>query len=105
MEPGEPGADHNVEKALAEYQQAQDVGHHTDTVIHEITAIVWGASTLLLGFVLEVDCASGNQWLVIVASIIGFVMSAYVTLVMRWTKRSQRVAYKVCREIEDELPL
>jgi hypothetical protein len=95
----------SVEKMLAEYERAQDVGHHTDTVIHEITAIVWGANTLLLGFILEVDCRSDNQKLVLVAAVLGFLMSAYVPLVMHWTKKGQQVAYKICRDIEDELPL
>lgn len=90
---------------LAEYERAQEIGHHTDTVIHEITAIVWGANTLLLGFILEVNCDSDNQKLVVAAAVIGFLMSVYVPLVMHWTKKSQRIAYATCRQIEDELPL
>jgi hypothetical protein len=93
-----------VDKILAEYERAQDVGHHTDTVIHEITAIVWGANTLLLGFILEVNCDSDNQKLVLVAAVLGFLMSAYVPLTMYWTKKGQRIAYAICREIENELP-
>ena len=94
-----------VEKMLAEYELSQDVGHHTDMVIHEVTAIVWGANTLLLGFILEVNCDSDNQKLVLVAAVLGFLMSAYVPLVMHWTKKGQRIAYAICREIEDELPM
>lgn len=111
MENGQPAPEGTktdnlaVEKMLAEYERAQDVGHHTDTVIHEITAIVWGADTLLLGFILEVNCDSDNQKLVIVAAVLGFLMSAYVPLVMRWTKTGQRIAHTICREIENELPL
>jgi hypothetical protein len=104
--PGNPTNDSSrVEKMLAEYERAQDIGHHTDTVIHEITAIVWGANTLLLGFILEVNCDSDNQKLVIVAAVVGLVMSVYAPLVMYWTKKGQRIAYAVCRKIENELPL
>jgi len=94
-----------VEKMLAEYERAQDAAHHTDTVIHEITAIVWGANTLLLGFILEVNCDSGNQKLVLAATVLGFLMSAYVPWIVYWTKKGQRIAYAICRAIEDELPL
>lgn len=95
----------HVEILLAEYGQAQEVGHHTDTIIHEVTAIVWGANTLLLGFILEVPCESNNQKLVIVGSIVGILMSAYVPWVHHLTKKGQRVAYDVCRNIEDSLSL
>ena len=98
-------SDDRVEKMLAEYERAQEVGQHTDTVIHEISAIVWGANTLLLGFILEVDCKSDNQKLVIVAAVAGIFMSIYVPLVMRLMKMSQQIAYAICREIEKDLSL
>jgi hypothetical protein len=101
----EPINEPQVQKLLAEYNQAQEVGHHTDGIIHEVTSIVWGANTLLLGFILEVDCKSDNQILVIVASVVGLLMSVYVPWVHSLTKRNQRTAYKVCRQIEDELQL
>jgi hypothetical protein len=94
-----------VEKSLTEYEMAQEVGLHADTVIHEVTAIVWGANTLLLGFILEVPCESNNQKLVIAASIVGIIMSVYVPWVHHLTKMGQRVAYEVCRKIESSLSL
>jgi hypothetical protein len=94
-----------IEKALCEYDQALEVGHHTDTIIHEVTAIVWGANTLLLGFILEVPCKPKSQILVIVAAVVGVFMSVYVPWVHHWTKKSQRIAYGVCRQIETELSL
>ena len=92
--------DPNIEGRLCEYEQAQAVGHHTDNIIHEVTSIVWGANTLLLGFILEVPCESKNQKLVIVASLVGIFMSAYVPWVHHLTKKAQRVAFDVCRQIE-----
>jgi hypothetical protein len=94
-----------VEKMLAEYERAQESGLHIDTIIHEITAIVWGANTLLLGFTLEVKCKSDNQKLVLLAAFIGILMSIYVQFNVWLGKKAQKVAYSICREIEDELPL
>jgi hypothetical protein len=54
---------------------------------------------------LEVDCRSDNQKLVIVAAVLGILMSAYVPFVMRWIKTGQRIAYTICREIENDLTL
>jgi len=45
MDAGENGPDSDkfrVEKMLAEYERAQEIGIHTDTVIYEVTAIIWG---------------------------------------------------------------
>ena len=36
--------DLEIEKALRQYDQALQIGHHTDIIIHEVTAIVWGAN-------------------------------------------------------------
>src|SRR5260370_20103563 len=96
---------YNIEKTLAEYERAQDVGRHADIIIYETAAIVWGANTLLLGFILEVSCDSNNQKLVMVAAVLGLLMSLYVPLVMRLTKKNQGIAYAICREIENDLHL
>lgn len=94
-----------IEKVLHEYDQALAIGHHTDTIIHEVTAIVWGANTLLLGFILEVPCKPKGQILVIVAAIVGVFMSAYVPWIHHWAKKSQGVAYEVSRQIETDISL
>jgi hypothetical protein len=92
-------------KMLAEYEQAQSTGHHSDAVFHEVAAVAWGANALLLGFILEVPCSSENQRLVIVAAAIGLLISGFVPLVLHLTKIGQAIAYSVCREIENELQL
>ena len=96
---------HRIDKMLAEYERAQEIGHHIDTVIHEITAIVWGANTLLLGFILEVKCDSSNQKLVVVAAGVGIFMSFYVIWVMCARNGAKNIAYEICCRIEIELPL
>jgi len=71
-----------------------------------VTAIVWGANTLLLGFILEVSCDSKNQVLVIVAASVGILLTAYVPVHHHLTKIIQkRIAYPVARKIESELSL
>jgi hypothetical protein len=97
--------DSRDESILAEYAQAQELALHADIIIHEVASIVWGANTLLLGFILEVPCKPENQWLVVVASVLGIFMSAYVPWIQWLTKKGQTVAYNVCREIEAELAL
>jgi hypothetical protein len=94
-----------IEKALREYDHALEIAHHNDNIIHEVTAIVWGANTLLLGFILEVPCDSKNQRLVIVASIVGVFMSLYVPWINNLKKKNLHFAYRICRQIEDELSL
>jgi hypothetical protein len=92
------------ENLRCEYDQALEIAHHSDGIIHEVTAVVWGANTLLLGFILEVPCESDNQKLVVVASIVGLLMSLYVVLVHVLVKRGQRISYDVCQAIEKDLP-
>lgn len=41
------------EALLVEYQAAQDSAQHHDNMIWSATGIVWGASLILLGFILE----------------------------------------------------
>lgn len=93
------------EKLFHEYDQALEIGHHGDTVLYEVTAIVWGANTLLLGFILEVPCESSNQRLVLLSAIVGFFLSAYVPLVYRLIKSGQRIAFSKSAEIEADLGL
>ncbi len=90
---------------LHEYDHALEIAHHTDTIIHEVTAIVWGANTLLLGFILEVPCESDNQKLVVLSAIVGMAMSVYVPWIYKLAKKGQRAAFQVCREIENDSSL
>lgn len=95
----------HIDKLLAEYERAQEIGLHTDNIIHEVVAIVWGAETLLLGFSLDVSCDSSNQRLVIATAIVGIFMSAYVIVIHILTKKNQVTAFDICRGIESSLQL
>jgi hypothetical protein len=89
-----------TDKVLAEYELAQETAHHSDVIIHEVAAIVWGANTLLLGFILEMPVDSDKRTLVIAAAVIGIFLTAFVPYVQYLTKKGQVIAYRICREIE-----
>ncbi len=38
---------------LVEYQTAQDSAEHHDALLWNVTAIIWGANLVLIGFVLQ----------------------------------------------------
>jgi hypothetical protein len=90
----------NDEKYLAEYERAQEVALHTDGIVHEITSIAWAADTLLLGFILEVECKPSNEKLVILAAVVGLAITLYVPFSISPIKVIQTIAYDICREIE-----
>lgn len=101
----EQGASALEEKLFHEYEQALQIAQHADTMIYEVTAIVWGADTLLLGFALEVPCDSPNQKLVIASAIVGLVLSLYVPVVHWLTKIGQKIAQDASEAIEANLGL
>jgi len=96
--------DREIEVLLNEYDHAQDVAQHTDAVFWEITAIVWGANTLMLGFVLE---AIGNEkagLLIEITAMLGIVLSEIPFATYHSGKIGQRLAFEICRDIEARLP-
>jgi hypothetical protein len=93
------------EKLFHEYHQAIQIAQHSDTIIYEVTAIVWGANTLLLGFILEVPCESSNQNLVMLSAVVGFCLSAYVPVVYWLVKLGQKIAQDKSEAIEADLKL
>jgi hypothetical protein len=88
--------------AMQIYERAQDNSFHCDVITYEVAAIVWSANVLLLGFILEVPLTPAKQELVLAAAIVSLVFTSYVPYVMRFTKIGQRVAVKICLEIEEK---
>jgi len=60
---------------LATYSFAQESRNHNDLVAWEITAIVWGGQTLLLGFVLEAVGNLHSHPLILLTSLLGIVLT------------------------------
>jgi hypothetical protein len=102
---GEGNSENDPVKLLAEYERAQEIGLHSDAILYEVTAIIWGANTLLLGFILEVPCDSDNQKLIIAVAVLGIFMTLYVPYINWLIKKGQDLAYQICRDIEPKLVL
>jgi hypothetical protein len=86
------------------YECAQDIAQHSDLVTWEVTSIMWGANTLLLGFILEAIDNRRAQPLILVISVIGIALSLYVSKVWELCKIGQRIGFATCRRIEESLP-
>jgi len=55
--PNDPSPDERKERfLLLEYTQAQESAQYHDSLTWEVTSIIWGASTLLIGFIVEALC-------------------------------------------------
>jgi len=85
------------EKLREAYTGAREERANADTLLWEVSAIIWGGQTLLLGFVLEaISGHSGALILVIVVALTGIFMSFFNRRVTR--KRSV-----VCREMVEAM--
>jgi hypothetical protein len=84
------------------YERAQENAVHADVITYEVAAIVWSANVLLLGFILEVPLTPARQKPVLAAAMVSLFFTAYVPYVMRLTKIGQRLARKMCKEIEEK---
>lgn len=99
----EEGQDRRGE-ILLEYELAQQSAEHHDTLLWEVTAIIWSANTLMLGFAFETS-SSSPQGIVFAGAILGIFLSAFAHLHVRisgWVKRQK---YAICHVIERELAL
>ncbi len=95
--------DREIEVLLNEYERAQDVAQHSDAVFWEITAITWGANTLMLGFVLEAISDCKARLLIEVTAVLGMVLSALPAATYHSGKIGQRISFQACRDIEARL--
>jgi hypothetical protein len=86
------------------YERAEENAYHDDLLMWEVTSIVWGANTLLLGFILEAIGHAKARPLIIAVSIIGIFLTVFVFRFFMLGKIGQRVAYNLCHDIEQEFP-
>lgn len=104
VNPGGGNSGHS-ERLLAEYEHAQEIAHHSDTIIYEVGAIIWSGNALLLGFILEAPREFGIQLVVVVLSVLGILTSFFVTRTQSLSKIGQHIAFGICRKIEEDIPL
>lgn len=60
---------------LVEYQAAQDSAHHHDNMLWSTTSIMWGASLLVIGFVLQHLEDATLRPLITALSVLGLVLA------------------------------
>jgi hypothetical protein len=90
----------NSENDLSIYERAQEAAYHTDMVMWEITAIIWGANTLLMGFILEAIDSRRALPLIILFSVVGMVLTAFVARICAVARIAKRIGYGICQRIE-----
>ncbi len=87
---------------LSGLDHAHRTFEHSDAVFWEITAIMWGSSTLILGFVLEADPVKVRP-LIVAAAVVGALLSLVVLVTFYSIKVGQDLAVKTYLNLEARL--
>jgi hypothetical protein len=93
------------DSALHEYTFAYENRNQADASAWEMTAIMWGAQTLLLGFVLEAIGDRPAQPLIVFLVPLGIMLSYFSYVVMRARRIVCLEMIRICCEIEDSVPM
>jgi VanZ family protein len=102
---GEGIPEPSVDFLLIEYQAAQDSAQHHDTLIWSITSVVWGASLLMLVFLLGQTPNPSFKYIVAFLSVLGILLNI---MVWKYTYQLSKVKihkYDRCKAIEKQLGL
>ena len=91
------------EALLVEYQAAQDSAQHHDNLIWAISSVMWGASLILLGFILTTDPSRGSAALITIIAALGLVLTANVWITTFQLRALKNHKYQRCKEIEDQI--
>jgi hypothetical protein len=92
---------------ILEYEQAQESAEHHDSLMWEVTSIIWGAATLLIGFIVEAIC-NGNiavQMVISATAVLGLVLTWFSYYLIRRNNQRMNELYLVCQRIECKLSL
>jgi len=90
---------------LVEYQAAQASAEHHDNLIWTATNVIWGASLILLGFILQSVTNNGPRPLIIVLCILGLFLNIFVWISALQYNSVKNQKYRRCKEIEERLGL
>lgn len=90
---------------LVEYQAAQDSAQHHDILLWTVTGLMWGASLILLGFVLEKLTDPTLRPLITAVSVLGIVINVTVWIFALQFNSVKRQKYARCKELEKQLNL
>lgn len=105
MDDGKASPHPTDEELLAEYQAAQNSAQHHDTIIWSINSVVWGASLLLLGFLLNRSPDPSMKLIVTLVSILGILLIIKVWTYTFQLAELKRQKYNRCKEIEEKFNL
>ena len=94
--PSEPTDD----QLMVEYQAAQDSAQHHDNLIWSITSIMWGASLVLLGFIIQAVANPALASLIVAATVLGILLNLCVLLAVLQLNSVKNQKYDRCKEIE-----
>lgn len=88
---------------LAEYQAAQNSAQHHDGLVWTVTSIIWGATFVLLGLVLDrlwapepTDDRIGTA----IIAILGVLLLVFTWIVAAGLRSIKRRKYERCKELE-----
>ena len=95
--------DRNLDRTELEYQTAQESAHHHDQLIWTTAGIVWGASLVLLGFVLSGLAEESGRVVRTAIASFGLILICVVWRFMLVWRAVRNRKYEVCWSIE-ELP-
>ncbi len=101
----EGSATREDEILLAQYNFASDNRNHADASAWEMTSIVWGAQTLLLGFILEAMSNKDVQILIIVIGVVGLFLCGFNCLTMGARNVVSNAMIRICLRVEEELEM
>ncbi|HMB83396.1 MAG TPA: hypothetical protein VKI40_05015 [Terriglobales bacterium] len=91
------------EITLRVYELAQQSAEHHDTLLWEVTYIIWGSTTLLLGFVLE--AIKQEPFLALMTALLSIFLSVMVLRFAMLYRQVRNTKYTICKEIEDALEM
>jgi hypothetical protein len=89
--------------ALAEYAAAQDSAQHHDSITWTVISIVWGASLVLMGFILSNLKDQPLRPLLTVLCILGILLTACVWYARGKLNEIKKQKYERCKELEKVL--
>jgi hypothetical protein len=85
------------------YELAQQSAEHHDTLLWEVTYVIWGSTTLLLGFVLET--IEQEPFLALMTALLSIFLSVMVLHFAMLYRQVRNAKYAICKEIEDALKM
>ena len=95
----------SVDCLLVEYQTAQDSAQHHDHIAWTINGVVWGASLLLLGFVVSAIDRPSARFVIRALAVLGVILTIASWRMWLVLRNVVRQKYQSCKDLESLLGL